>query len=117
MAGMISLDPQSLLTAYSQGVFPMADRNGRIQWYTADPRGVIPLDQFHVSQTLRKLVRKSPAEGGFEIRVNFGFEATMRACQEAREDGTWISEPLIEAYVNLHKLGFAHSVEAWKDGC
>jgi leucyl/phenylalanyl-tRNA--protein transferase len=61
-------------------------------------------------------VRKSPAEGGFEIRIDSDFEATMRACQELREGATWINEPLIEAYVRLHQLRRAHSVEAWKDG-
>jgi leucyl/phenylalanyl-tRNA--protein transferase len=112
----ISLDPETLLSAYAQGLFPMANREGRIQWYTAEPRGVIPLDRFHVPGTLRSLVRKSPAEGGFEIRIDSNFEATMRACQELREGATWINEPLIEAYVRLHQLRRAHSVEAWKDG-
>jgi leucyl/phenylalanyl-tRNA--protein transferase len=116
MSDPISLDPRTLLNAYAQGLFPMANRQGRIQWYTAEPRGVIPLNKFHVSGTLRTLVRKSPAEGGFEIRFNHDFETTMRACQELREDGTWINEPLIEAYVRLHELGQAHSVEAWIDG-
>jgi leucyl/phenylalanyl-tRNA---protein transferase len=116
MADTVSLDPQTLLSAYTQGVFPMADRNGRIKWYTADPRGVIPLDTFHVPQTLRKLVRRSPAEGGFEIRIDHDFESVMRRCQDAREEGTWINEPLIEAYVRLHRLGFAHSIEAWQGG-
>ena len=94
----------------------MANRAGRIQWYTADPRGIIPLESFHVPGTLQSLVRKAPAEGGFDIRINHDFEATMRGCQEHREGGTWINEPLIAAYVRLHKLGTAHSVEAWKDG-
>jgi leucyl/phenylalanyl-tRNA--protein transferase len=112
----VRLDPQTLLAAYSQGLFPMADKSGNVQWYTADPRGIIPLDTFHAPGTLRALVKKSPAEGGFEIRVNHDFEAAMRGCQEERADGTWISEPIIAAYVRLHQLGFAHSVEAWKDG-
>src|SRR5215469_8636703 len=116
MPDAVSLDPRTLLSAYSQGLFPMANRAGRIQWYTAEPRGVIPLDSFHVPQTLRALVRKSPEEGGFEIRINHDFEAIMRACGKNREDGTWINDELIAAYVRLHKLGCAHSVEAWKDG-
>jgi leucyl/phenylalanyl-tRNA--protein transferase len=116
MPDAVSLDPRTLLSAYSQGLFPMANRAGRIQWYTAEPRGIIPLDQFHVPQTLRALLRKSPQEGGFEIRIDYDFEATMRACSKNREDGTWISDELVAAYVRLHKLGSAHSVEAWKDG-
>jgi leucyl/phenylalanyl-tRNA--protein transferase len=116
MSEVVSLDPQTLLNAYAHGMFPMANRFGRIQWFTADPRGIIPLEGFHIPGTLRSLVRKSPEEGGFEIRINFDFESVMRACSEQREDGTWISEELIAAYVRLHRLGSAHSVEAWKDG-
>ena len=110
------LHPERLLSAYAQGVFPMADRDGTIRLYTADPRGVIPLDAFHVPQTLRQLVRKPPERGGFEVRVNHDFESTMRGCMHGRPDGTWISDELIKAYVRLHDLGYAHSVEAWRDG-
>jgi leucyl/phenylalanyl-tRNA--protein transferase len=116
MAHSIPLDPETLLAAYSQGAFPMAAANGRIAWYTADPRGIIPLDTFHVPHSLRPLIHKSPAEGGFEVRIDHDFEATMRACSQAREDGTWINDELIAAYVRLHHLGFAHSVECFKDG-
>ena len=112
----VSLDPATLLSAYAQGIFPMGNRQGRIQWYTAEPRGIIPLEAFHVPGTLRALVRKKPEAGGFEIRINHDFEATMRACQANRLGGSWISEELIEAYVRLHKLGYAHSVEAWRGG-
>ena len=110
------LDPETLLSAYSQGAFPMGDADGRVRWYTADPRGVMPLDdRFHVPKTLAQLVRK-PA--GFEVRVNHDFAATMRACGSVRRDerGTWINDQLVAAYVELHRLGFAHSVETWWDG-
>jgi leucyl/phenylalanyl-tRNA--protein transferase len=110
------LDPENLLSAYAQGVFPMADRDGVIRLYTADPRGVIPLDAFHVPHTLAQLCRRPPGAGGFEVRVNHDFEAAMRACMEARPDGTWINDDLIDAYLHLHELGFAHSVEAWRGG-
>jgi leucyl/phenylalanyl-tRNA--protein transferase len=116
MLHAISLDPQTLLAAYGQGLFPMADHDGEVRWYTADPRGIIPLETFHVPRTLDKLWRKSPGEGGFEIRINHDFETTMRACREGRDEGSWISQELIAAYVRLHELGFAHSVEAWKQG-
>jgi leucyl/phenylalanyl-tRNA--protein transferase len=112
---MRGLDPETLLSAYAQGVFPMADREGVIRFYTADPRGVIPLDPpeaFHVPQTLRQVVR----QGKFDVRVNSDFGATMRGCMEGRRGGSWISDDLIAAYVRLHELGFAHSVEAWYDG-
>jgi leucyl/phenylalanyl-tRNA---protein transferase len=101
-----------LLSAYAQGVFPMTDRDGRIRWYTADPRGILPLDSFHVPHTLRQLVKQHR----FEIRVNSDFEGTMRGCMEAREEGTWISDELIGAYQRLHEMGFAHSVETWVYG-
>ena len=112
---MPRLDPETLLSAYAQGVFPMGDRDGKIRFYTADPRGVIPLsppDAFHVPQTLRQVVR----QGRFEVHVNRDFEATMRACMRNRPGGSWINEELIAAYVRLHGLGFAHSVESWQGG-
>jgi leucyl/phenylalanyl-tRNA--protein transferase len=113
MHNPVQLDPETLLTAYSQGVFPMGDQDGVIRWYTADPRGVIPLDErFHVPGTLKQLVKQNR----FEIRINHSFADTMRACMAAREEGSWITEPLIAAYDALHHMGFAHSVEAWKDG-
>lgn len=113
MHNPVQLDPETLLTAYSQGVFPMGDQDGVIRWYTADPRGVIPLDdRFHVPGTLKQLVKQNR----FEIRINTAFADTMRACMQARAEGSWITEPLIAAYETLHRLGFAHSVEAWRDG-
>ena len=115
----IPLDPETLLSAYAQGAFPMADRDGKVRLYTADPRGVIPLEPgggFHVSHTLAQLARRPPERGGFEVRVNHDFEATMRACMGGRPEGSWINEKLIAAYVTLHGLGFAHSVEAWRGG-
>ena len=75
---MRGLDPETLLSAYAQGVFPMADRDGTIRFYTADPRGVIPLsppEAFHVPGTLRQLIRR----GKFDVRINHDFRATMRA--------------------------------------
>ena len=100
-----------LLTAYAQGLFPMADRHGQIRYFTADPRGILPLESFHVPGTLGQLVRRQPPV--FEIHINRDFAATMRACAECRPDGTWITEELIAAYVRLHDLGCA---TAWKPG-
>ena len=108
----IDLDPETLLSAYAQGIFPMADRDGKIRFYTADPRGIIPLDdRFHIPGTLRQFLKKDPPL--FDVRINFDFVGTMRACMEARPEGTWISNELIAAYSRLHQLGFAHSVEVW----
>jgi leucyl/phenylalanyl-tRNA---protein transferase len=108
----IHLDPESLLSAYAQGVFPMADPGGAIHWYSADPRGILPLDHFHISSTLAQTLRQEK----FELRINHDFEQVMRGCMANRDEGTWINEELIAAYVRLHKIGFAHSVECWRQG-
>jgi leucyl/phenylalanyl-tRNA--protein transferase len=113
MSPEVRLDPQTLLTAYAQGIFPMADQRGNIKWYSADPRGVLPLDAFHVPHTLGQLIRNGK---DFEVRINYDFGATMKACRENRTDGTWINDKLILAYTQLHELGFAHSVETWWEG-
>ena len=91
----------------------MADPDGTIDWYTADPRGIIELESasFHVPKTLRALLR----QGRFQIRINHDFSAVMRACMNTRSTRTWINEELIAAYVRLHELGHAHSVEAWAE--
>lgn len=91
----------------------MADRDGVIRFYTADPRGIIPLsppEAFHVPGTLRQIVRQKR----FDLHINRDFEGTMRGCADRREDGTWINDRLVQAYIDLHHLGFAHSVEAWQ---
>ena len=104
-----TLDPETLLSAYAQGAFPMTDADGVTRWYTADPRGVMPLDgRFRVHRSLRQTIRR----GAMRVVINGDFEATMRACMEQRRDGTWISEELVAAYRGLHAEGFAHSVEA-----
>ncbi|HWP40431.1 MAG TPA: leucyl/phenylalanyl-tRNA--protein transferase [Tepidisphaeraceae bacterium] len=108
----VALDPETLLVAYSQGAFPMTDSDGTTRWYTADPRGIIPLETFHVPRSLRQIIRQKR----FEIRINHDFERVMRACMQARPEGSWISEQLIAVYTQLHELGYAHSVEAWREG-
>src|SRR5271166_1622085 len=95
-----------LLEAYCTGIFPMAMENGDIAWFSPDPRGIIPLDAFHIPHGLKRSLKKEE----FQIRLNTAFEAVIRACGERAE--TWISEEIIESYINLHRLGFAHSVEA-----
>ena len=107
------LRAESLIYAYAQGYFPMADEQNGLQWYNPDPRAIIPLDTYKPAKSLRPIINK----GIFEIRVNTNFEAVMRACSMPRsvEDGVWISEEMILAYTELHRLGFAHSVEAYLD--
>jgi leucyl/phenylalanyl-tRNA--protein transferase len=111
---MARLDPQTLIEAYCNGVFPMGDADGKVRWYTADPRGIFPLDTFHVPKTLAQFLR-SP-RNDFEIRINHNFEKIMRACMGERSGRTWINEQMIEAYLRLHEMKLAHSVEVWRHG-
>jgi len=110
----MQLTPELLLSAYCQGIFPMAQEDGAIYWYDPDPRSIIPLDGFHVSRRLARTVRN----GGFEIRADTSFRAVMQACAEPApgRESTWISPEFVDAYTQLHMLGFAHSVETWRDG-
>jgi leucyl/phenylalanyl-tRNA---protein transferase len=99
-----------LLHAYRNGVFPMAMEDGEIAWFSPDPRTIIPLETFHVPHGLRRVLKKNR----FEIRLNTAFETVIHHC--GRRSETWINEEIIESYVNLHREGYAHSVEAWLDG-
>lgn len=91
------------------GCFPMAEgRNSKeINWYAPDPRGIIPLNQFHIPKNLLKLVRRQQ----FQVVSNKDFEGTMIGC--ADRESTWISDHIVEAYTTLHNLGYAHSIECW----
>ena len=104
------IDPDFLLRAYCSGYFPMADdKSGEIGWYSPDPRAIFELDGLRVPRSLALTMKKKP----FELLVNTQFEEVMRECAARKE--TWISEEIIQSYVELHRLGFAHSVECWKD--
>lgn len=104
------LDVATVLYAYTRGIFPMADSQGQIHWYAPDPRAILEHERLHVSRSLRATLRK----GLYEIRMDSAFTEVMRACA-AREE-TWISETFIQTYTELHHLGLAHSVEAWRAG-
>jgi len=106
------LSVDDLLYGYRRGLFPMADDDGRIDWYTVDPRAVIPLDGFHRSRRLARTCRNA----GFEIRIDTSFTAVMQACAASAPDrpSTWIAPSMITSYTALHQAGFAHSVEAWR---
>jgi leucyl/phenylalanyl-tRNA---protein transferase len=110
-----TLTPDLLLRAYSAGVFPMAESrdDDAIFWVEPESRGVLPLKDFHVSRSLKKVVSQKV----FDVRFDTAFEQVIRSCSEAVEgrQNSWINEPIIEAYTALHHLGFAHSVESWKD--
>jgi leucyl/phenylalanyl-tRNA--protein transferase len=101
------IDPELLLEGYRLGIFPMAMDNGEIEWFSPDPRAILPLRDFHVPHALQRTLRK----GVFAIRINTRFSEVIQSCAE-RED-TWINREIIESYTRLHELGHAHSVEAW----
>lgn len=110
ITGSKIIEPEFLLGAYGAGYFPMAEsRSGEIGWYSPDPRAIIPLDGLKISRSLRQVLKKKI----FEVKMNSSFEVVMRRCAE--RDDTWISEEIIRSYLELHRLGFAHSVETWKD--
>ena len=99
----------TVLAAYRQGLFPM-DVDGQLGWWSPMERGVLPLDGLRVSRSLRRSV------GRFEIRVDTAFEEVIDACADPRREHGWITPAFRAAYVDLHRLGWAHSVEAWRDG-
>lgn len=88
----------------------MAMPTGEIGWFSPDPRGIIPLEEFHIPHGLARRLRKNP----FEIRFDTAFREVMDACAEREE--TWIDEAITRSYVHLHEIGFGHSVEAWREG-
>jgi leucyl/phenylalanyl-tRNA---protein transferase len=111
------IEPELLVSAYASGWFPMAVEGGEIRWFSPDPRGIIPLDRFTVPKRLARVWRQRR----FEIAVDRAFADVMRACAEADRDpgdpGTWITTEIVDSYVELHRRGLAHSIEAWRDGC
>lgn len=109
------LDPEWLLDAYCHGIFPwpFGDDSQPMAWWSPDPRGIMELDQLHISRRLRRTLR----QGRFEVSCDRAFRAVVTACSvgPGRLGGTWITPRMIEAYTQLHRLGFAHSVEVWLD--
>ncbi len=110
---MFNITADDLLNAYINGIFPMAEPDGTIYWYSPDPRAIIPIDTYKPSKSLRPVINKNT----FEIRIDYDFEGVMRGCAGPRttEDGTWISEEIIASYSELHRIGYAHSVEAYRE--
>ena len=108
---MSKLTADDLIYGYINGIFPMADADGTLYWYAPDPRAVIPIDTYKPAKSLRPILNKQE----FEIRINADFEQVMRYCSVPRstDDSVWISEEIIGAYTELHRLGLAHSVETY----
>jgi leucyl/phenylalanyl-tRNA---protein transferase len=109
-----NLEPETILTAYSRGIFPWYSDGQPILWWSPDPRMVLFPDEFKVSKSLAKTIRSDK----FEIRFDSAFADVMAACAapRGRHSGTWILPPMQAAYTRLHEIGFAHSAEAWRDG-
>jgi leucyl/phenylalanyl-tRNA--protein transferase len=104
------IDPDLVVFAYRHGYFPMGEPGtGAIGWFSPDPRGIIPLEGFHLPRSLRRVL----ARGEFDIRIDTAFSEVVRACA-AREE-TWITREIFQTYGILHQRGLAHSIETWKE--
>jgi leucyl/phenylalanyl-tRNA--protein transferase len=106
------LTPDTLLTAYGNGIFPWFGPDEPVLWWSPDPRTVLQAEQLHISRSLRRRLRR----GDFELTWNHAFQEVMKGCGKSREDGTWITQSMLLAYTKLHELGHAHSLEVWEDG-
>ena len=110
------LSPRRIVAAYRAGIFPWFEEDSPVVlWWSPNPRMILYSENFKISKTLRQKIRRKT----FEIRVDYDFEAVMKACASTfrpDQDGTWITEDMLEAYVDLHRMGLAHSVECWQDG-
>jgi leucyl/phenylalanyl-tRNA---protein transferase len=107
------LDIDSLLLAYSQGIFPWPiSEEYPLAWFSPDPRGILAFDRLHLSTSFKKFLKKNP----YEVRFNTDFKSVITKCSEVKRPdnaGTWITEDIIEAYINLHHEGYAYSVETY----
>lgn len=105
------LSAQRLLLAYSSGIFPWFSHDEPIMWWSPDPRGILPLDNFNCSKSLKKFARNCH----YQITINNAFDQVIDICAAIprNDSGTWITDDMIQAYKNLHQLGHAHSVEVW----
>ena len=108
------LSPDRLLNAYCLGIFPWFSEGEPILWWSPTPRAIVIPNEYKPSKSLKKLHRK----GIYDLKINQAFESVIRHCASSRGEqvGTWITEEMIEAYVRLHQMGWAHSFETWRDG-
>ena len=109
------LSPRSLLAAYASGIFPWYAKEDPILWWSPDPRFILEFDRFRPGKSLLRTIRR----GAYEIRVDTAFEEVIVHCAEKPrpgQEGTWITAEMREAFILLHRLGFAHSVEAYHEG-
>lgn len=107
---MIFFGPELLVRAYKEGYFPMADSyDGNIYWHSPDPRAIFPLEKIKTPRSIKQFISKN----NFSFTINKDFKKVITLC--ADRDDTWISDEIIAAFVQLHNLGYAHSVETWID--
>ncbi len=109
------LSPDRLLAAYRNGIFPWYNEGEPILWFSPDPRMVLRAGEMRVPRSVRRNIRSQP----FELRLDTAFEEVIRRCAVSPrpdQDGTWITADMIDAYIRLHELGYAHSAEAWLGG-
>jgi leucyl/phenylalanyl-tRNA--protein transferase len=109
------LSPQRLIAAYRRGIFPWSSGDEPLLWWSPDPRMVLLPDAIRITRSLTKTLRHAP----YEVRLDTAFDAVIAACATAPrngQNGTWITDDMRAAYGELHRLGFAHSVETWIDG-
>lgn len=104
-----TLQPDNMIRLYASGAFPMADEFGNINWYMPSIRAIIPLDNFNIPRSVKKLLK----ENKFEVRFDYDYLSVIKGC--TNREITWISDKLISAYKRLHKRGFVHSVETYID--
>lgn len=109
-----NLCADDLIYGYMNGIFPMADADGTIYWYSPDPRAIIPIDSYKPARSLKPVLNRKQ----FDVRINTDFQSVIRHCAAPRSDGegTWISEEIIAAYTELQQVGLAYSVETYSDG-
>lgn len=109
-----NLSPGLLISAYAQGIFPWFNEGEDILWWSLDPRFVLYFENLKISKSMKKILKKSK----YRVTLDHDFPSVMRSCAGAvrkGEEGTWISNDMLKAYTELHRLGFAHSVEVWED--
>ena len=119
LAGGGALDVESLVSAYSQGIFPWFSNDQPILWWSPQPRMVLPVTEFKLHRSLRKTLRRLQLDSRLEVRIDSAFAQVIHACAthpRPGQPGTWIVPAMVQAYEALHRAGFAHSVEAWLSG-
>jgi leucyl/phenylalanyl-tRNA--protein transferase len=104
------LSVSTVFAAYCEGMFPMHLETGELAWWSPDPRGILPLEGLRVARSLRASLRR------FTVSVDRAFTRVMRACGDPRRTSGWITEEFVDTYSQLHRMGWAHSVEVWREG-